>query len=119
LLELFEQYAGLFDSWNIKVFEQENESYQLQINAVLTDGSRLELRDYLFLDNTRKYAYQWMNPDGSLRQRWDNAPHWHDISTTPHHVHLPGETKPQPSTITNLEDLLKYLLNWFQQNADK
>ncbi|VAW33552.1 Cytochrome c551 peroxidase [hydrothermal vent metagenome] len=85
--------------------------------AVLHDGSRLELRDYLFGDGSRKYAYQWMESNGTLRQRWDNAPHWSEIATKPHHTHLPNQEVPKPSTITNVEDLLGFLRKWFEQQA--
>lgn len=85
MLSLFEQNEDLFASWFVLRYEIEGDSYLLQIGAILLDGSRLELRDYLFADGSRKYAYQWMEPDGSLRQRWDNAPHWLEIATKPHH----------------------------------
>jgi len=29
--------------------------------------------------------------DGTLRRRWDNAPHWPDVAAFPHHVHLPDQ----------------------------
>lgn len=109
MLHLFEVYAALFGSWRVASYEQEGEAYALQVEAVLRDGSRLEWCDYLFADGSRKYAYQWMMADGALRQRWDNAPHWPDLATAPHHTHLAGYERPEPSTITNLEDLLLFL----------
>jgi len=109
MLQLFDSYATLFKSWQIVHFEQEKDTYLLQISTVLQDDSRLEMRDYLFSDGSRKYAYQWMNPDGTLRQRWDNAPHWPEISTAPHHTHLPGQEKPRESLVTNIEDLLEFI----------
>jgi hypothetical protein len=109
MLYLFDAYAALFRSWRVVSYEQEGETYALQVMAILRDGSRLELRDYLFVDGSRKYAYQWMTADGVLRRRWDNAPHWPDISTAPHHVHLSDQQMPKPSIITNLEDLLQFL----------
>jgi hypothetical protein len=109
MLHLFEAHASLFRQWRVISYEQEGEAYALQIAAVLRDGSRLELRDYLFADGSRKYAYQWMAADGALRQRWDNAPHWPDVATAPHHTHLSGYEMPGSSTITNLEDLLLFL----------
>jgi len=57
-------------------YEQESDAYMLQLSAVLLDDSHLKLRDYLFADGSRKYVYQWMEVDGTLRQRWDNAPQW-------------------------------------------
>ena len=85
----------------------------LRISAILRDESHLELRDYLFADGSRKYAYHWMEADGALRRRWDNAPHYPDIATVPHHVHIPGAEPSQPSAVTNLEDLFQELQRWF------
>lgn len=84
------------------------------MSGILTGDSRLELRDYLFADGSRKYAYQWMEPDGTLRRRWDNAPHWPAVPTVPHHVHLPGRMNPESSTGTNLEVLLRFIQDWFE-----
>lgn len=85
----------------------------LVISAILIDDSRLEIRDYLFADGSRKYAYQWMEEDGALRRRWDNAPHWPAISTAPHHSHPSDNLSPEPSTVTNLEDLAAFLEKWY------
>ena len=112
MLSLFEQNEDLFTSWFVLRYEREGDSYMLQLGAILHDDSRLELRDYLFADGSRKYAYQWMEQDGSLRQRWDNAPHWPEIATKPHHTHLPNQEIPESSTVTNLEDLLTYIRVW-------
>ena len=117
MLELFDTYASLFKSWRVIRYEQEAETYLLQLSANLQDDSRLELRDYLFADGSRKYAYQWMEADGTLRRRWDNAPHWPDVATAPHHVHLPGQETPEPSTVTNLEDLLCFIQSWFKHST--
>ena len=94
MLDLFDTYAELFKSWRVIRYEQEGEAYLLQLSALLQDDSRLELRDYLFADSSRRYAYQWMEADGALRRRWDNAPHWPDTATAPHHVHLPDQEAP-------------------------
>lgn len=115
MLNLFEQNKNLFTSWSVVRYEVEGNAYILQIGTVLRDGSRLEVRDYVFVDGSRKYAYQWMEEDGSLRQRWDNAPHWSEIATKPHHTHLPNKEMPEPSTITNVEDLLEFLKSWFRE----
>lgn len=114
MLHLFDQNNHLFTSWAVVRYEREGDTYLLHIVAKLKDNSLLELRDYLFSDGSRKYAYQWMEADQNLRRRWDNAPHWLDITTAPHHVHLPGQKTPEPSTVTNLEDLLSFLQEWFE-----
>ena len=114
MLQVFDKYATIFHSWRVLQYEQEDEIYLLQIEAVLRDGSLLELRDYLFSDGRRKYAYHWMDPDNRLRRRWDNAPHWPNISTAPHHVHLPEQSLPSSSTITNLEELFAFIAHWLE-----
>jgi len=65
MLELFDTFASLFKSWRVVRYEQEGEMYMLHISARLQDGSKLELRDYLFADGSRKYAYQWMEVCGA------------------------------------------------------
>jgi hypothetical protein len=114
MLQLFDRYALLFKSWHVDRYEQEGDAYMLHMSAILVDDSRLELCDYLFADGSRKYAYQWMESDGALRRRWDNAPHWIDVPTVPHHVHLPDRPMPESSTVTNLEDLLHFIQSWFE-----
>lgn len=64
------------------------------------------------------YAYHWSEPDGSLRRRWDNAPHWEKLATYPHHVHIPGKDIPAESSLTNIEDLLKFIVEWFNVEED-
>jgi hypothetical protein len=118
MLQLFDIYASLLKSWRVVRYEQEGDAYMLQVSAVLIDDSRLELRDYLFADGSRKYAYQWMEEDGTLRRRWDNAPHWPSVATNPNHVHLPGqEMLPAASTVTNLEDMLQFVQSWLDERS--
>lgn len=116
MLHHFERNAALFESWTVNRYEREAEAYLLSISATLKDGSRLDLRDYLFTDRSRKYAYQWMENDGTLRRRWDNAPHWPDVETDPHHMHLPDRAHPVASTVTNLEELFTLLQKWFAEH---
>lgn len=112
MLHLFDQYASLFHSWQVTRYEQEGDAYLLHVSVLMRDGSQLAIRDYLFTDQSRKYAYQWMEPDGSLRCRWDNAPHWPDVPTFPDHLHI-AQSEPAPSTITNLEELFIFLNDWY------
>jgi hypothetical protein len=115
MLQILDAHTAIFKSWRVLTYEQEGDTYMLAISARLQDDSQLELRDYLFADGTRKYGYHWMEPDGILRRRWDNAPHWPEVSTEPHHVHMPGQSTPEASIITNLEDLFDYLQDWLAQ----
>jgi hypothetical protein len=117
MLEPFDAHAALFRSWRVIRYEREGSAYLLHISALLRDNSRLDLRDYVFADGSRKYAYHWMEPDGALRRRWDNAPHWPDLATAPHHVHITDQGKPESSVITNIHDLLEFLQTWMDKQA--
>ncbi|MCO6450546.1 MAG: hypothetical protein J5I90_07120 [Caldilineales bacterium] len=112
MLRLFEARPNLFRAWRLVQFEQVGKSHRLVIDCELIDGSRLSIRDYVFTDGKRKYAYHWMETDGTLRRRWDNAPHWQGIATGEHHLHKPGSEMPGPSSVTNIEDLLAFVEEW-------
>ena len=87
MLTVLESHPQIFSTWKVLRYEHEDNRHVLIVSAVLRDGSRLEIRDLLFVGGTRKYAYQWMEPDGQLRRRWDQTNHWPDVATFPHHVH--------------------------------
>jgi len=117
MLHFFDAFAHFFKSWDVLTYEQEGDTYLLKLRATLKDNSFLEIRDYLLTDGSRKYSYHWMEADGTLRRRWDNAPHWAEIATFSHHVHEPQKDKPGDSIITNIEDLLKLVEEWL--NTDR
>ena len=53
------------------------------------DGYVLEFVEYLSEEERLKYRFHLMDKDAKMVFRYDNAPH-HDVSTFPHHKHLPG-----------------------------
>ena len=105
MLQIFDAHAAIFKSWRVLTYEQEGDAYMLIISARLQDDSQLELRDYLFAGGTRKYRYHWIEPDGALRRRWDNAPHWPEMGTFPHHIHDGEGIK--PSAEPSFAEILK------------
>jgi hypothetical protein len=54
----------------------------------LNNASELHVKDYLFLDGSRKYSYHWQDAHGNCIIRWDNAPHHQAVGTFPFHKHL-------------------------------
>ena len=67
-------------------FIDEDSVKLIKIKAVLKENcllyiTELHTRDY------QKYSYHCQKNDGDLIVRWDNKPHWRDISTYPHHKH--------------------------------
>ena len=88
LIELIAQYKDIISSWEVEKYELEGPDFRLKLKIFFVDGSILHVRQVVFNGTTLKYAYHWQAKDGSLKMRWDNAQHWPDISTFPHHKHV-------------------------------
>jgi hypothetical protein len=63
----------------------------IRVKCCLSDGSILEFAEYAQIVSgkiSRKtYSYHWQTRKGTLRKRWDNAPHHPEIATFPDHLH--------------------------------
>ena len=73
------------------------------------DGSFLHVRELVDLGRTPpliKYVYRYQRAMGELVFRYDNAPHFPNIATFPHHKHIENESK---VTETNPPDLAMVL----------
>lgn len=70
-----------------------------RVRCVLTDGSELQLierfRNTGIAVAIEKYSFHWQRRDGLLICRWDNAPHYPDFATFPHHIHQGDENTVQ------------------------
>jgi hypothetical protein len=58
------------------------------------DNSTLEFSEVINAEikNKIKYRYHYMNQKNELIFRYDNAKHFPDLKTFPHHKHLPQNT---------------------------
>lgn len=92
----------LIKSFEILDFKSGESFYFLRVKAILIDDSSLYIKEYCSLDGYF-YSYHWQDQDGSLRIRWDNAPHHDDLRTFPHHKHSP---QLEESKEMNLEDVM-------------
>ncbi len=61
----------------------------LRGRLLFVDGSMLEFMEYLQKEKRLKYRFHLMDKEGNMVFRYDNAPHHKDISSFPHHKHLP------------------------------
>ena len=61
----------------------------LRGRLLFVDGSMLEFMEYLKEENRLKYRFHLMDKKGNIVFRYDNAPHHKDVSSFPHHKHLP------------------------------
>lgn len=109
LLELARQYADIIQAIEVERFRIVGASYELRLTIALHDGSTLFIKDYLFWDGTRKYAYHWQDRAGRLKSRWDNAPHWQDVASYPHHQHVGSANDVTSSEVRTPEDALQYI----------
>ena len=79
------------------------------------DGRILHFREFVDVEidiSKGKYVYQYMNQNGSLIFRYDNAHHHQKLklSTFPHHKHDRAEDIILPATAPSLEMILQEIL---------
>lgn len=72
------------------------------------DGSSLDFGEVIVLQSRQieklRYAYHYQNASGEVIFRYDNAPHYPNISTHPHHKHVGSAV--EPSQIPDLSQVL-------------
>ncbi len=93
IIKLIEKYSALFASWKIIEYDQDGPNLRLKAEFEFTDGSIFFVRQVVLREVTFKYAYHWQDKEGWLRCRWDNAPHWPNMPTHPHHKHIMTDGK--------------------------
>jgi hypothetical protein len=71
MLNVIQHYSDLIASWRILLHEQDGSYSRLKLEIVFHDGSKLQVKDYHFPSDDRKYAFHWSEPDGKLKIRWD------------------------------------------------
>lgn len=92
-------------SHSINDFRRSETVFYLNIKIHFINNSELHVREYVDAEH-RKYSFHWQSSNGDLIIRWDNAPHFPDLITFPHHKHLAsGEVK--KSYNISLEEILE------------
>lgn len=86
----------------------------IRVRLTLSNGDFVEAAEFFqILANSiqqQRYRYQWMDSTKTqLRKRWDNAPHFKEVDTFPHHVHVQQEDNVLPSAMLGILDLLALL----------
>jgi len=71
------------------VLVEEPGKQALRVKASLEGGYVLYVTE-AFGKGFRSYSYHFQK-NKKMVQRWDNAPHWPEMKTFPHHFHLNGE----------------------------
>src|SRR3972149_71502 len=109
LLRVLKTHQGIIKSYTIQKFEEAGKSLRLKLSVELIDCTTLYDRETAIGGIKRRYSYHWQKPNGDLIVRWDNAAHWPEITTFPHHKHLSRKPSPQPSYELNLEAVFSFI----------
>jgi hypothetical protein len=80
-------------------------------DLIFTDGSHLHFREFARQpqgENVERYtyAYHYQRADGSFVFRYDDAPHFRNLATFPHHKHSSSETNVSASEPPDLATVL-------------
>lgn len=117
LYNLLRKYGRIVREFQVRKFRRIQNAHELSMELILKDDSKLAVKDYLFLDGTRKYGYHWQDKDGKLLVRWDNAGHWKNISTFPHHKHVVRIDNIEDSDVRNIDQALEYISRKLEQKG--
>lgn len=82
----FLSHSEIVDNFDILDIKQFNDGFYLKIKVELKDNSIVHIKEYIDTYE-RNYSYHWLDLNGNLIIRWDNAPHHKNIRTYPHHFH--------------------------------
>lgn len=94
-------------SYKVNDFRKSETTYYLNLKVLFVDDSILQVREFLD-DEHRKYSFHWQTSGGNLITRWDNAPHYPEITTYPHHMHLQNGSVVESFDIS-LEDIFSHI----------
>ena len=88
----------------------------IRADVYFIDNSLLHFRE-LFIDlrklHKKTYSYHYQHKDGSIVFRYDNAPHYPDLPSAPHHKHV-GDRDVIPSDAPDFFSVLKEIENLLQ-----
>jgi hypothetical protein len=104
----------LVSSYQVLDFKQSKESIYIKLKIIFTDKTELHTKEYITKDN-RIYSFHWQNIKGDLLYRWDNAPHYKNLITFPHHKHCGKDN----SVIENYDISLPEILEFISKLTNK
>jgi len=105
-----------------KQFDPDNETVYLKGNLLFIDSSSLEIAFFaeksgaaVSLDKYRlHYMDKYMDKEGAMIFRYDNAPHHRELSSFPHHKHTPDNVA--PSSMPSIKNVLNEISAIIIQN---
>jgi|SRR3972149_10780752 len=92
----------------IREFANLDEGF-VRVRASLTNGNILDFSEFVRQSDTLElisYRYQWLDKDKKHIRRWDNALHYPDLESFPHHIHDSETERVISGTPTNIFAIL-------------
>lgn len=106
--KLIEEFSDIITDYSVAEYKRYGTAISLIAKVEFKNSSSLYTKDYLFIDGKRKYSYHWQDANGRLITRWDNSPHHKELSTFPHHRHLPeGVADSKERTVKDILTVIK------------
>lgn len=99
-------FSDIVARYEVLEYEVAGANSRLKARIDLKDGSQLYAREVILGGRQVKYAFHWQGPDGKLLIRWDNADHWPQLETSPHHRHVGTAQSAESSDAATLEEVL-------------
>ena len=99
--------SSFVKSHSINDFRKSDNVFYINLKIHFINNSELHVREYVDVEH-RKYSFHWQSSNGDLIIRWDNAPHFPDLITFPHHKHLASGDVTESYNIS-LEEILEFI----------
>jgi hypothetical protein len=109
MLSTLSLFADCITSFELLFQETRSDLSKTKIKLSLKDSPVIFLREIIISNVLLDYSYHWQNEQGELIIRWDNAAHYPNITTYPHHKHVGSEHIIEPSYEQNLEHVLAFI----------
>lgn len=99
-----------------KHFSPDGKTLYLRGSLLFLDSSVLEIAIFTIETHhdltIEKYRFHYMNPHGQILFRYDNSPHHPEITSHPHHKHVPYHVIPsrEPSLKDVLDEIIATIL---------
>ena len=99
-----------------KHFSLDGKTLYLRGSLLFLDSSVLEIAIFIIETHhdltIEKYRFHYMNPHGQMLFRYDNAPHHPEITSRPHHKHVPNHVIPsrEPSLKDVLDEIIAIII---------
>lgn len=109
MLQTISLFSDCILSFVILLQETRSDLRKTKIKLVLKDNSVLFIREVIIDNLLFDYSYHWQTEKGALIIRWDNAAHYPEISSFPHHKHVNDENNIESSNEQNLYEVMDYI----------